>query len=341
MAAYNVLNTKYSRFAGAAILYAGFAGYLYQPYFKQFHGLQYLLVVNVCLGSLGCFVLSRRWVASFFGSFFAGAVYGFGPFSLGLACYHPTAGLLTASIPWLFLPTAFGPKARWRWLRLPLCALPFLAIVLFFQVAIYFRLFIIPVQVKLGLVDLAGLLAPLVTAERNMTLISFYHVPIAALIMGFWMLLAARRFAVLAILCVGAALAFCPAFFDVSPIIWLAFVVLCCSVIIGEGAHGLILAGHADRKWVLMTVVIMGVCSIVTLLLAGKYSGMFGGIGTKYAKLLVAAATMYILGTVAVAILYFMARMRLRINWLRMVILCSAMALDVFLGARFTVDKIF
>jgi hypothetical protein len=341
MAIYKVLNKRHIKFAAAAILYAGFAVYLYRPYFNQLHGLQYLLVVNVCLGSLGCFVLSRRWMASFYGSFFAGAVYGFGPFSLGLACYHPAAGLLTASIPWLFLPAAFGPKARWRWLRLPLCTLPFLAIVFFFQVATYFRLFIIPVQVKLGLADLAGLLAPLVTAERNMTLIGFYHVPIAALIMGFSMLFAARRFAVLAILCVGAALAFCPVSLDVSPIIWLALAVLCCSVIIGEGMHGLVLAGHADRKWVLVTTVIMGLCSIVTLLLATKYSGMFGGLGTKYAKLLVAAATMYILGTVAVAILYFMARMRLRMNWLRMVILCSAMALDVFLGARFIVDKVF
>jgi hypothetical protein len=341
MAMYKALSTKYIKFAIAAILYAAFAGYLYQPYFKQFHWLQYLLVINIFLGSLGCFVLSRRWVASFCGSFFAGAVYGFGPFSLGLACYHPAAGLLTASIPWLFLPAAFGPKGRWRWLRLPLCAPPFLAIVLFFQAATYFRLFIIPVQVKLDLADLAGLLVPLVMAERNVTLIGFYHVPIAALIMGFSMLLVARRLAVLAILCVGATLAFCPAFLDVSPIIWLALAVLCCSVIIGEGMHGLILAGHADRKWLLVTAVIMSVCSIVTLLLATKYSGMFGGLGTKYAKLLVAATTMYILGTIAVAIVYFITRVKLRINWLRMVILCSAMALDVFLGARFIVDKVF
>jgi hypothetical protein len=280
-------------------------------------------------------------VESFFGSFFAGAVYGFGPFSLGLACYHPIAGLLTASIPWLFLPVVFGPKGRWRWLRLVLCTLPFLAIVFFSQAAVYFRLFVIPVQVRLSLADLSGLLAPLVAAERNTTLIGFYHVPIAALIMGFSMLLAARRFAVLAILCVGAALAFCPPFLDVSPIVWLALAILCCSVIIGEGMHGLILAGHADRKWVLVTAVIMGVCSIVTLLLATKYFEFFAGLGTKYAKLLVAAATMYILGTVAVAILYFMTRIKLRINWLRMIILCAAMAIDLFLGARFIVDKIF
>ncbi len=341
MALYKALSNKYSRFAGAAILYVAFAVYLYQPYFKQFDRLQYLLVVNICLGSLGCFVLSRRWVASFCGSFLAGAVYGFGPFSLGLACYHPTAGLLTASIPWLFLPAAFGPKARWRWLRIPLCALPFLAIVLFFQAAVYFKLFIIPVQVRLGLADMAGLLAPLVAAERGTTLIGFYHVPVAALFMGFSMLLAAKRFAVLAILCVGTVLSFCPAFLNVSPTIWLALAVLCCCVIIGEGMHGLVLASHTDRKWVLVAAMTMGVCSIATLLLATKYFEMFAGLGTKYAKLLVTTATMYILGTIAVAIVYFTACAKLRLNWLRLVILCSAMAIDVFLGARFIIDKVF
>ena len=118
------------RFAAAAVMYAGFAIYLYQPYFKYFDALRYLLVVNVCLASLGCFVLSRRWVGAFAGSFFAGAMYGFGPFALGLAGCHPTAGLLAATVPWLFCPAAFGPKGRWRWLRVPLSALPFLATLL-------------------------------------------------------------------------------------------------------------------------------------------------------------------------------------------------------------------
>ena len=80
------------KLAAAAVTYAGFAVYLYQPYFKDFNKLQHLLVVNACLASLGCFVLSRRWLATFAGSFFAGAIYGFGPFLLGLARFHPTAG---------------------------------------------------------------------------------------------------------------------------------------------------------------------------------------------------------------------------------------------------------
>ena len=324
----------------AAVIYAGFAVYLYQPYFRVFYRLQYLVVLNLTLASLGCFVLSRRWVVSFFGSFFAGAVYGFGPFALGLACYHPTAGLLTAAIPWLFLPSAFGPKGRWRWLRVVLCALPFVAIVLFFQIAAWFRLFAVPTQSKLHLADLGGLLAPLVMAERSITVVGFYHVPIAAFVIGFLMLLAARRLGVMVIFTIGAVLAFCNSVLNISPIIWLALPVLCCSVIIGEGLQGLALAGPADSKWVLATAVAMAALSIVMLLLATKYFQVFAGMGSVYARLFVETAKMYILGAVAVAVIYFMTRAKLRVLWLRLCVLCAALGADLFLSARLIVDKV-
>jgi len=328
------------RFATAAGIYASFAVYLYLPHFKHFNRLQYLLVVNACLAALGCFVLSRRWLATFAGSFFAGAIYGFGPFAL-LASYHPTADFLAATIPWLFLPAAFGPKGKWRWVRIPLSALPFLAILLFFQLSTYYRLFPIPIQSKLHLADLAGLLSPLVVADRDLTLVGFYHIPIAALLTGGLMLLRARRLSIIIIFTIGTVLSCCDSVLGISPIIWLAIPVLCCSVMIGEGMQGLVCAGYADRKWLLITTVIMAALSVATLLLATKYFQIFAGLGGKYAKLLVQAANMYILGTIAVAILFFMARAKLRIGWLRWIIICSAVAVDIFLGARFIVDKVF
>ena len=329
------------KFAAAAVIYAGFAVYLYQPYFKHFDRLQYLLVVNVCLASLGCFVLSRRWVAGFAGSFFAGAIYGFGPFALALAGYHPTAGLLAATVPWLFCPAAFGHKVKWRWVAIPLSALPFLAILLFFQISAHYRLFPIPTQAKLHLSDLAGLLAPLAMIKRGLTLLGFYQVPIAALVMGLFMLMVARRLGVIIIFCLGTVLAFCDSFFDISPLIWLAIPTLCCSVLIGAGMQGLVSAGFADRKWVLATAIIMGILAIAALLLATKYFQVFAGLGAGYAKLFTRAATMYILGAIAASIIFFMARAKLRIHWLRQVLLCAAMAVDIFLGGRFIVDKIF
>jgi len=334
-------NTEYAKVIAAAGIYAAFAVYLYQPYFRNFGPLHYLHIVNVCLASAGCYVLSRRWVAAHAASFFAGAIYGFGPFMFGLARYHPTAGFLTASIPWLFCPAALGPKCRWRWISWPLATLPFLAIVSFFQVSCRYRLFAVPIRTKLHLADLAGLLAPLVMAGRNTTLVGFYHVPIAALIVGFAMLLAARRLNILVIFALGATLAFCDPVFSVSPIIWLSIPVLCCAVLIGAGIQGLTSAGYADRKWVLLAAMIMAALAIVTLLLATKYFQVFAGLGAKYAKLLVETAKMHILGSVAAIIIFFLARAKLRVAALRWILLSAAMAVDILLGAVFIVDRIF
>ncbi len=260
---------------------------------------------------------------------------------------------------------------------MPLSLLPFLAIVLFFQSGARFGLYPIPINLKLNCADLAGLLAPLVTAKRDMTLVGFYHVPVASLVMGFSMLLvpleglckggilqrgkflkglAVRRFGIVTIFAVATILAFCGSFFDVSPIMWLAISVLFCSVIIGAGMQGLISAGFADRKWILFTAIIMGVLAIVTLLLATKYFQVFAGLGSDYAKLLAEEAKMYILGAITIAIFFFAARASLLAfarkqgglhyagrlaALLKVGLLCATMGLDIFLGARFVVDTIF
>lgn len=331
----------FGKFAAAMVVYIAFAVYLYQPYFKNFNELQYLIVVNVCLASLGCFTLSRRWVSSFPASLFAGAIYGFGPFALGLAGYHPTAGFLVATIPWLFLPAAIGPKGRWKWLRVPLSILPFLVILLFSHASSHYRLFAVPMQTRLHLADLVGLVAPFVTAEQNIALVGLYHIPLAALVMGFAMLLAARRIGVLLIFCLGTILAFCQSLLGISPIIWLSFPVLCCSVIIGAGLQGLCSAGPADRKWILLSMAFMAALAIVTLLQATKYFQVFMGFGNEYANLFLTDAKMYITGTVAVAAIFFIARAKLRLHLLRWAILGSATAVNIFFCARFVVDRMF
>lgn len=328
------------RFLAAAIVYAVFAVHLYLRYFRYFDRWQYLLVVNSCIASLGCYVLSRRWVAGFAESFFAGAIYGFGPFILGLAKFHPIAGFLAAVIPWLFCPAAFGFKEKRRWLRIPLVVLPFLAIVVFFQASTYYRLFPVSTQARLHTADLTGLFAPLITAKQNLTLIGFYHIPIAALVIGFCMMLAARRYSVILIIAVGITLGFCGSFYEVSPVIWLAVPVLCCSVLIGEGMQGLASAGFADRVWILVTTAIMAALSIVTLLLATKYFQTFLGLGAGYAKLFTEAGKMYLLGAIVAAIIFFMIRAQLRMHLLRQLVLCAAMAVDIFIGARYIVDKL-
>jgi len=334
--------TKHTRFAVAAVIYFIFATYLYRPYYKGLNALQLqdLFVVGTCLASLGCYVLSRRWVAGFAESFFAGALYGFGPFSLGMAKFHPTAGLLVAAIPWLFYPAAFGPKAKWRWLRVPLALLPFLGIVLFFQAAAHLRLYPIPIRLKLHAVDLVGLAAPLVAAKRQMALIGFYHIPIAALAMGFVMLLKVRRLSIMMILAIGTILAFCGPVLDISPIIWLAFSMLCGSIIIGAGMQGLVCAGYADRKWILFSAIVMGTLAILMLLLATKYFQILFGLASGYARLFVESGKMHILGAVTMAILFFLVRARLRLRPLRQFLLYSTAALDIFFHGAFIIDSI-
>jgi hypothetical protein len=331
---------SFTKFLAAVLIYSAFAIYLYQPYFNNFNKWQRLLVVNAPLGSLGCYMLSRRWVVGFGESLFAGAIYGFGPFMLGLMKFHPTAGFLTALIPWLFCPAAYGPRYNWRWIRIPLVVLPFLAIVLFFRVSVYYRLFAVSTQARLHLANLTGLLVPLVIAVRGPILIGFYHIPIAALVMGFCMLLAARRLGVILIMAVGTALACFNFFPEVGPIIFLSIPVLCCSVLIGAGMQGLSSAGHSDSNWLVADVMIMGILSIVTLLLATKYFQVFLRLAAGYAKLLTEAGKMYLLGAIAVAVIYFMIRARLRMHRLREFILYAAIGLDIFIGARFIVDKL-
>ena len=332
------------RFLTAGVVYAVFAWHLYWPYFRYFDRLQYLIFVNVCLGSLGCYVLSRRWVVGFVESFFAGAIYGFGPFMLGLAKFHPTAGLLAAAIPWLFCPAAFGFKEKFNFLRIPLAILPFMAIVIFFQVTTHYRLFAVSTQARLHPADLTGLFAPLITAKQKITLIGFYHIPIAALVIGFCMMLAARRFSVVIIIVLGVALSFYDAFnsyVEVSPLMWLTIPVLCCSVLVGEGMQGFASAGFNDRAWILITTAVMAILAILTLMLATKYFQTFLGLGSGYARLFTEAGKMYVLGAIVTAIIFFMIRAKLRMQLLRRLVLSAAIAVDIFIGARYIVDKVF
>ncbi len=337
-------NKKYAMLTAAVCVYAGFSIYLYLPYFKGFQRFQHLLAVNLFLAAMGCYILSRRWVCGFIESLLAGAIYGFGPFTLSLARYHPTAGLLAALIPWLFLPATFGPKNRPVWLSILFLAIPFFVIILFFQVTIHYRLFAVPIQARLKPDEIYSLMAPLVAAKRGTTLIGFYHVPIAALIMGFALLVTAKRYGVMTVTALGIILTFCDpinSIVEVSPIMWLAISVLCCSIIIGIGLQGFVSAGFADRKWILAITIVMGSLAIVTLLLATKYFQIFLGLGSGYARLFTKEAKIYILGTVSIAIIFYLSSAKLRMHLLREAILLAAIVLDVFLGARFIIDGIF
>jgi hypothetical protein len=245
---------------------------------------------------------------------------------LGLAKFHPTAGLLAASIPWLFCPAAFGGKTklgRHAWL---LAVLPFAAIVIFFQLAQWQHFFPVHAAAKLSSDDIVGLFAPLVMAEydiSNTTTAGFYHVPIAALTMGCAMLLAAKRRGIIALVITGVVLACSNSFWGISSVIWLSIPTVCCSVIIGAGFQGMALAGPADRKWLLAAAFVQATFAITALFLATKYFKYFLSLADNYAKLFEQ-----------------IARAKMRLTPLRWAILSFTIAIDIVLAANFIVNRI-
>ena len=314
----------------ATLVYAVVAIYLYQPYFNRFGLLRFFIPLNLCIAALGAYALSRRWVFSFWASLFAGLIYGFGPTMLQLNGYHPTAGFMAAMIPWLFYPAAYGPKDKLHWVSRCLSLLPFLAIVTFFTVTTHLHLFAIPKQIKLHAIDLLRFFTPTVKINGGPAYFGFYHVPIVPLLMGFAMLIAAQRRGIIIIVLAGLVLAFSKSFLNVTPIMWATIPALCSAILIGGGTQALAGAGFSDRKWILMAAIVSAVLSVLTMLLALKYSPAF-----------LQAAKMYMLGAVVAGTIFFMLLAKLRIRWVKMLILCLAMALDIFFGARYIVDMQF
>jgi len=330
-----------AKFAAATAVYLGLAIYLYWPYVRYFAPMQYILLVNCPLAALGAFALSRRWVYHFWGRSLAGALYGFGPFVLGLARYHPTAGLLAAAVPWFFCPAALAARPGRKWLQALLSAVPFLAVGLLFEALAYLRLFPVPLQNRLTPAELTGLAVPLALAQRNLDTIGFYHIPLAALIIGISLLFAGRRFGIMSIFVGGTALAFCPPVLNISPLIWLTVPVLVCSILAGVGLQSLLSAGHADRKWVLSAAFVLAVLALVTILAARGYLHIGPLIEPTDLTILLQSSKLYLVGSIAVTIIYFLASIRLRMYSLRLAILGSAMAVDIFFGAGFIIDRMF
>jgi hypothetical protein len=94
---------------------------------------------------------------------------------------------------------------------------------------------------------------------------------------------------------------------------------------------------------VLATAGICGALAIVTLLLATKYFQTFLSLGAGYAKVFADTGRMYSLGAITLLVVFLLVRAKLpaeRRLPIRAVLLCLAMAADIFLGARFIVDML-
>ncbi|NIA17325.1 MAG: hypothetical protein GWO86_03150 [Planctomycetes bacterium] len=324
-----------TKFIFAVITYCALALYLYWSRLDSLTLRHYLLIVSSITASAGAFVLSRRWIYSFLCSVTAGAMFGFGPFALGFSCYHPAALFAFALLPWLFCPAVFLPKAKLLGPRLTalvcgvLSLLPILITILFFELAKYYSLVPIPLKTRINFASLSAIITPLVQQPQNF-LLNFFHVPTAALFMGFVMFFKARRTGVTVIFLTAIFLVCYRPVFHVPPVFWASIIVLYCAVLIGLGLEGLVLAGAGDSRWLLTAGIFSALLAVSALLLA------FG-----CDKTYLIAAEMHALAALAVFIIYFITRISASLHPLRLLILLAAIITDMLITSAMIINKVF
>ena len=94
--------------------------------------------------------------------------------------------------------------------------------------------------------------------------------------------------------------------------------------------EGLVFCGSTDKKWVLA-------CGLLTAVLAGL-AFLFG---ERHGAIFSEAAKMQAIAALLILIIFLMTKMGIRLHILRWVMLGVAMGLDIILGARYLVDRIF
>jgi hypothetical protein len=319
----------------AALLYLALAVYLFGPYMRLRFSSGAAYAMHSVAGAVGCFVLSRRWISSFGGSLFAGAIYGFSPFMLSFAAYHPAAGLPAALLPWMFCPAIYyrarqaktGAQAV---VSVLLAVLPFVAVAAFFRLSAEAGAFFMPVQVRTGWQHAVGLAIPLWEPVRFS--LSVYHVALPAFGLGMMMYVIVRRMSVLITVAVAVLLSLAGPVFAVPPVFWLAVPMLYAAVLTGLGLQGLAWAGASDRRWIFGCTMIVGAMAILMLVLNAYGKG---------GPVLRVTGLSYSLAAVMTACIFFLTRAKLRWNLFRWILLCGGIAVDIIFSARILVDRFF
>ena len=322
--------------AGTIYLVLGIA--VYFPYLRSFGPLDSVLIFSSVIGALGCFIIAMRWVSVFAAAALAGALYGFSPYSLALAAYHPLGSLALAVMPWLLMPAVY-----WKWkhrslqtgekrhqpknvmiVSALLYLLPFIVIAAAFWILAQSwagPFFPIPKNLNPQHTSLMSVFTPF-AADGEFTY-GFYHLPILTIIMGLFMFLSIHRMGAVIAAVVGLTLSFCTSVFQVSPVVWGLLPMLFIAVITAPGIEGLALAGKADKNWLLPCVI--ATAALTTL---------------SWQQGFTIPAYMYSAATVISASIYCMATNNIRMHKLRWTILTTAITIDIILGARVTINNI-
>ncbi|MEN8126709.1 MAG: hypothetical protein ABFR90_02770 [Planctomycetota bacterium] len=313
----------------ALVLYAAFAVLLYLPSLGV-DNLKFACSFNSVAAAWGTYFLSKRWVNNWTPLFFAGVVYGFGPFALSFVEFLPLAGLSFAIVPWLLLPAIYWHKGKspdvFRFsVRALLTLLPFAGIILLFRLSAQQWLggpfFLMPRDIGMTANDFIDLVLPLHNSG-GMVVFGLYHCSLLFALMGIFVYIKLQRIALLIPIAAGLVLAFWEPVFQVSPIVWAAFPILFLSVLCGLGFQAFLWAGKTDTKWILTCATAASVLALAALLGEVTIEGVDD-------KILDWTTTMYGLTAAALWILLALIRLNLRWPWFKWAILTAAITIDL------------
>ncbi|MHB9071017.1 MAG: hypothetical protein ACYC54_11705 [Sedimentisphaerales bacterium] len=327
------MNKRILSFASAFLLYSIFAVWLLLPHKNKLTGCENIFYAFPVIASLGVFMLTRRYAASFFAGLAGGAVYGFGSFACSFLCFHPFASLVYAFLPWSFLPAAFiykylttGEKTT-GFISACLSLLPFLFFIGCFAGAAHFYLFPIPTGSAISAKNFVAILNPARVSADSFSL-GFYHAPLGAIAIGAVLFCKTRRYWIAILSAIAIFLCFYKPILNIPPVLWISFPVLIYSVAIASGLEALILSGKADSLWLLLAPAVLILQAGLTILL-GKGEDL--SLSNSLSGVSVAA----------VMLIFFIARAGLSLRFLRVIILYAAVFLDIIVITRNLISAIF
>jgi hypothetical protein len=315
---------------------------LFLPFRERLSGWDLVRPVNSVAGALGVWFLSRRWMGTAAGKLIAGAVYGFGPFMLYSIRFHPLAGTIVAWIPWSFWPAVHGPRRYTRHLQFQAALtmlwmmIPFAVIVLVSILAASLRRFVIPLYgVERSWQEVMACFYPYASVSEGRLLVGCYHLALAPLLLGMGMLIKARRW-MMAVPIVAAILLCClPPVCHVSPLLWLTIPHVLGALVVGIGTEGILYAGRADRRWLWGSVLVFFLLAVTGGILGHPVLADRIGPLPGRAVLLLESTKFYALGILVMTMMAIAAHLQRRLMWLKTGVLCGAIAVDLYVCARF------
>lgn len=255
-----------SQFVCAGCIYLFASIYLYWPYLRNFSLMEIMFVINSAIASVGCFLVSRQWSKSFAACLLGGAIYAFGPFTLGFTAYHPLASIPATLLPWLLIPATILPAPKHLTVfsiaaKAVLYALPLVIIILFFKLLsqpLFGPFYPMP-PIKATLTNFTPLVFPLACNPQDFV-VSFYYFPLLAIVTGITICISSRIIPLAVLLAGGICVSFCKPVYEVPPIVWILLPVISCSILAAIGSEKIIRYPKSKKQIIVLSIIFYTAC---------------------------------------------------------------------------------